>query len=104
MRKDKGLTQGEVARMAGVSRQLVNRLEVGTATGIALDKLMAILATVGCSLWVEDDNSSPDARASAQEEPSGNDAYGEAAEEFMRRYAMDATLFAPGMERTGTHA
>ena len=51
-RTAQGLTQAEVAERAGVSRQLVNRLEVGSATGIALDKLLTILDSVGCTLDV----------------------------------------------------
>ena len=49
-RRERGLTQSEVAQLAGVSRQLVNRLETGSATGIALDKLLSILGAVGCAL------------------------------------------------------
>jgi len=51
-RKTRGLTQAELAQLAGVSRQLVNRLEAGTATGIALDKLLHILNAAGCTLDV----------------------------------------------------
>ena len=49
-RKAAGLTQAELARRAGVSRQLVNRLEVGTANGIAFDKLLSVLKVVDCGL------------------------------------------------------
>ncbi|MBR3328776.1 MAG: helix-turn-helix transcriptional regulator [Atopobiaceae bacterium] len=51
-RAERGLTQAQVADAAGVSRQLVNRLESGSATGIALDKLLAILNATGCVLEV----------------------------------------------------
>lgn len=51
-RSARGLTQAQVAEKAGVSRQLVNRLEMGFANGIALSKLMAILEAVGCALDV----------------------------------------------------
>lgn len=51
-RESHGLTQLQVAEAAGVSRQLVNRLEVGSATGISLGKLLAILDVVGCALDV----------------------------------------------------
>ena len=51
-RKSNGLTQAQIAREAGISRQLVNRLEAGSATGIALDKLMGILGSGGCALEV----------------------------------------------------
>lgn len=48
----RGLTQSQVAERAGVSRQLVNRLEMGSASGIALSKLLAVLDAVGCALDV----------------------------------------------------
>ena len=51
-RRSRGLTQQQVAEAADVSRQLINRLEMGTATGIALDKLLAILTATGCVLDV----------------------------------------------------
>lgn len=51
-RRERGLTQSQLAKDAKVSRQLINRLEVGTATGIALDKLLAILGAAGCVLDV----------------------------------------------------
>lgn len=51
-RKERGLTQSQLAKDAKVSRQLVNRLETGVATGIALDKLLAILGAAGCVLDV----------------------------------------------------
>ena len=99
-RKERGLTQGRVAELAGVSRQLVNRLEVGAAPGIALDNLLAIAAAVGCHLWVELDGKTP-------QEPDTSD-YGhkatestdspkqaETIDELERRYTIDATLFEP---------
>ena len=51
-RKERGLTQSQLAKEAKVSRQLVNRLETGVASGIALDKLLAILDAAGCMLDV----------------------------------------------------
>lgn len=51
-RRAQGLTQQQVADTAGVSRQLVNRLETGSATGIALGKLLSILSATGCALDV----------------------------------------------------
>lgn len=51
-RRTRGLTQQQVADTAGVSRQLVNRLETGSATGIALGKLLSILSATGCVLDV----------------------------------------------------
>ena len=45
-RLDCAMTQGQLAEAAGVSRQLVNRLEAGNAAGISLAHLMAILAAL----------------------------------------------------------
>lgn len=47
-----GLTQAQLAERAGVSRQLVNRLEMGTAGGIMFDKLLSVLSALGCSLFL----------------------------------------------------
>lgn len=44
------LSQGEVAKRAGVSRHLVNDLESAKATGISLQKLSSILDVLGMSL------------------------------------------------------
>lgn len=54
-RMAKGLTQDQLARDAGISRQLVNRLEMGTASGIALSKLLSILERLDCALLVDSD-------------------------------------------------
>ena len=44
------LSQGEVAKRAGVSRHLVSDLESAKATGISLQKLSSILDVLGMSL------------------------------------------------------
>ena len=99
-RKAKGFTQGQVADMAGVSRQLVNRLELGAAPGIALDNLLAIATAVGCHLWVELDEEIPAARDASDNEHKAEAStdslkQAEVAEELERRYALDATLLDP---------
>ena len=68
-RKERGLTQSQLAKDAKVSRQLVNRLETGVASGIALDKLLAILGAAGCALDVSplEDAQRDDWRDSPQE-------------------------------------
>lgn len=89
-RTSKGLTQAEVAETAGVSRQLVNRLETGSASGIALDKLLAILDSVGCVLEVNstDDIEVPDfGPPNTPSSPIVFDPHGE--------FALDMTLFNP---------
>lgn len=51
-RKALGLTQAELARRVGVSRQLIVKLELGTATGIALDTLLKVLDVLGLEVAV----------------------------------------------------
>ena len=84
-RRALGLTQAQLAQRAGVSRQLVNRLEVCTATGIALDKLLAMLDACGCVLAV-----------SSPSDVSGD--FGERPQvvhvvDLGDEYAIDETLF-----------
>lgn len=45
-----GLTQAQLASLAGVSDRLVRQVETGKATGISLDKLSAILEALGLYL------------------------------------------------------
>ena len=51
-RKDLGLTQVEVAELAGVSERFVMELEQGKPT-VRLDKLTAVLGAMGLTLRVE---------------------------------------------------
>ena len=97
-RRSKNLTQGDVAKAAHVSRQLVNRLEMGGATGISLSKLMAILAAVDCSLWIEPDDAGmpgagavvPEADDLVSEQPLEQESL---VWEVIHRYQLDTTLF-----------
>lgn len=47
-----GMTQKALARESGVSERLVASLEAGDATGIRLDKLLAILNALGLPLRI----------------------------------------------------
>lgn len=91
-RKAQGFTQLEIARAAGVSRQLVNRLETGAATGIALDKLMAILDAVGCALEVYPTNADKPTTQSfdAQTPPVATETF-----DPSEAYPLDGSLFDP---------
>ncbi len=92
-RKSNGLTQAQLARKAGVSRQLVNRLEVGMATGIALDKLMAILDAAGCVLEVyqlDEGRNNGDGNESERCSPVTSTA---PPTDELPRYKLDETLF-----------
>jgi HTH-type transcriptional regulator / antitoxin HipB len=51
-RKDLGLTQAEVAELAGVSERFVMELEQGKPT-VRLDKLTAVLGAMGLTLRAE---------------------------------------------------
>lgn len=53
-RMAQGMTQRQLAEKAGVSERSVLSLEVGDATGIRLDKLLAILDALGACLAVPD--------------------------------------------------
>lgn len=53
-REEQGLTRAQLAQMAGVSERLLASLELGDATGIRLDKLLAVLKALGLSLAVQD--------------------------------------------------
>jgi len=51
-RKDLGLTQEQVAMLAGCKRQFVSEVERGKMT-VRLDKLMDLLRVVGLKLTIE---------------------------------------------------
>lgn len=54
-REAAGLTRAQLAENCGVSERLLASLELGDATGIRLDKLLAVLHAVGLSLSVSGD-------------------------------------------------
>lgn len=93
-RNAKGMTQAQLAASAGVSRQLVNRLEMGTASGIALEKVFAILGQVELTLQVG--NVEDDASA-GEEDHVARQAYAPAitAEGLRELYPLEASLFGP---------
>jgi len=49
-RKERHLTQAELARQAGVTRELVARFEGGRVTEFGARKLLAILAVLGLEM------------------------------------------------------
>ena len=49
-REAQGLTRAQLAAMSGVSERLLASLELGDATGIRLDKLLAVFDALGLSL------------------------------------------------------
>lgn len=57
-RETQGLTRAALAKKAGVSERLLASLELGDATGIRLDKLLAIFSALGIGLFVQSDNDS----------------------------------------------
>lgn len=89
-RKERGLTQSQLAKDTKVSRQLVNRLETGVASGIALDKLLAILGAAGCALDVSPLEGS---ESIAWQESSQEAAVARVALDDWRGYQLDETLF-----------
>lgn len=57
-REAQGITRAALAKKAGVSERLLASLELGDATGIRLDKLLAVFNTLGIGLFVQSDNDS----------------------------------------------
>jgi transcriptional regulator with XRE-family HTH domain len=55
LRRDRGLTQAELAQQAGVSRQWIVTVEQGRTDGIELGRLLRVLDTLDASLMVRDD-------------------------------------------------
>ena len=49
-REAQGITRAALAKTAGVSERLLASLELGDATGIRLDKLLAIFSALGLAL------------------------------------------------------
>lgn len=54
-REAQGLTRAALAKKAGVSERLLASLELGDATGIRLDKLLAIFDALGLALAAQGD-------------------------------------------------
>ncbi len=55
LRIRRGLTQQELARNAGVSRQWLNGLENGGTQGLEVGRLMKVLDALDASLMIRDD-------------------------------------------------
>lgn len=54
-RESQGITRAALAKKAGVSERLLASLELGDATGIRLDKLLAIFNALGLALAAQVD-------------------------------------------------
>lgn len=54
-REAQGLTRAVLAKKAGVSERLLASLELGDATGIRLDKLLAVFGALGLALAAQGD-------------------------------------------------
>lgn len=54
-RDSQGITRAALAKKAGVSERLLASLELGDATGIRLDKLLAIFNALGLALAAQGD-------------------------------------------------
>lgn len=95
-REQSGLTQEGLAESAGVSRQLIMRLETGSATGVQLDKLMHVLDALDLHLFIASGGESLDGRLPpVQRATCQGDAYRRALGQVREGSAIDMTLFAP---------
>lgn len=54
-REAQGITRAVLAKKAGVSERLLASLELGDATGIRLDKLLAVFNAIGLALVAQGD-------------------------------------------------
>lgn len=54
-REAQGITRATLAKKAGVSERLLASLELGDATGIRLDKLLAVFGALGLALAAQGD-------------------------------------------------
>ena len=54
-REAQGITRAALAKKAGVSERLLTSLELGDATGIRLDKLLAVFGALGLALAAQGD-------------------------------------------------
>lgn len=54
-REAQGITRAALAKKAGVSERLLASLELGDATGIRLDKLLAVFGALGLALVAQGD-------------------------------------------------
>lgn len=57
-REAQGITRAALAKKSGVSERLLASLELGDATGIRLDKLLAIFNALSIGLFVQGDSDS----------------------------------------------
>lgn len=55
LRRRRGLTQAELARRSGVSRQWIIALESDPPVGVEMGKLMKTLDALDASFWIHDD-------------------------------------------------
>lgn len=64
-REAQGLTRAQLAAMSGVSERLLASLELGDASGIRLDKLLAVFDALGLSLAAQGEKIASPAAVSA---------------------------------------
>ena len=64
-REAQGFTRAQLAAMSGVSERLLASLELGDATGIRMDKLLAVFDALGLSLAAQGEKIASPAAAAA---------------------------------------
>ena len=53
MRKDKGLTQSQVAERSGLSKSTISNIECGEEKGVTLNSIMKYARAIDCSLFIK---------------------------------------------------
>ncbi|MDO4797069.1 MAG: helix-turn-helix domain-containing protein [Coriobacteriales bacterium] len=91
-RKARGMTQAELAHDAGISRQLVNRLEMGDANNISLGRVLDVLSALGCTMSIDWDGDADEQRPVERAEHTAPSSL---AWEYAGQWRLDESLFSP---------
>lgn len=91
-REDRDLTRAQLAKAAGVSERLIASLELGDATGIRLDKLLAVLDALGIKLTAQlTSDVAPVTASTTRFADSDPSSYNDLMADILREQGIDAT-------------
>jgi transcriptional regulator with XRE-family HTH domain len=97
-RKARGMSQAQLALDARISRQLVNRLEMGEATNISLGRLLDVLDVLGCTMSIDWDGDESEHRLAGSPKQTASSSE---VSEYANKWRLDESLFAPRAEKGG---